>query len=119
MCEESETFIPARRLIVNRRLLTPARELGDGSGDRLVQAAIQDAEVVCVDRRVRGHREFGDGLTDVSIVMHHLRRSKSLTPHVGAVKDRVSGNRRSHSTERRQPIMLQGVDELIEKDGHP
>ena len=63
---------PARGLSVEGGLISFAPVLGDRARDGVVEASVQRAKVVRADGRVHFHRQLGDGLTDVAIVVHDL-----------------------------------------------
>jgi hypothetical protein len=79
MCEEPEALAPACELSINARLIMLAPVLGHRACDGIVQASVQRPKVVSADRCVQFHRQFGDGLTDIAIVVHNLRDGESLT----------------------------------------
>src|SRR5947209_1714527 len=54
------SFAPELRIIVN------------GVRYGVVEASVQRAKVIRADGLVCFHRQVGDGLTDVAIVVHHL-----------------------------------------------
>jgi hypothetical protein len=72
MSQEPRARAPTRRLSIEGRLILFASELGDGARDGLVEASVQCAKVIGADGRVLFHREIGDGLTHVAIVVHDL-----------------------------------------------
>ena len=72
MSQEPRALIPARRLSIESGLILFAPEFGDGTRNRVVKAPVERAKVVRADGRVRFHRQLGDGLTDVAIVVHDL-----------------------------------------------
>ena len=90
--EEPQTLAPARRLTVPRRLVASAAVLGDGPRDRIVEAPVQRAEIFRADRRVGLHRQFGDRLADVAVVVHHLRDREALAQQVLTVLDRAAAD---------------------------
>lgn len=72
MREVPEPLAGAARLTVECGLVAFAPILGHGTRNRVVQAAVQHAEVVGADRRVGLHREFGNGLTHVAVRVDDL-----------------------------------------------
>ena len=72
MGEEPEPFGPACGFAVDARLIALTSVLGHRARDGIVQASVQRPKVVGADRRVQFHRQFGDGLTDIAIVVHDL-----------------------------------------------
>ena len=87
MSEESETLTSPCGLSVDGGLSPFAPILGDRPGDRIVQASIQGTKVLGGDRRVQFHRQFGDGLTDVAIVVHDLRQGEPSAQQIMPVLD--------------------------------
>ena len=72
MSQEPRARIPSRILSIQSGLILLAAEFGDSTRNRVVQAPIEHAKVVRADRRVHLHRELGDRLTDVAVVVHDL-----------------------------------------------
>jgi hypothetical protein len=72
---------PQRSSPDSRRSVTPAMVSPD-SGSA--------CEIVDRDRRVSFERQFGDGLTDFAVVMHHLRHGQSLQTEIVTVLMAVS-----------------------------
>ena len=70
--DEPRALVPARRFPIEGRLILLASEFGHRAGDGVVQAPVQHAEVVRADARVRLHRELGDRLAHVAVVVHDL-----------------------------------------------
>ena len=89
--EEAET-LEVRGLAAHARLVPGAPELADGSRDRVVQAAIQRAEVLGADGRVRFHRQLGDGLAHVSVVVDDLRDGEPLQEKIVPVQNRAGAD---------------------------
>jgi len=114
MREVPEPFAPAGRLTFKCGLVAFAPVLGDRSGDRFVKAAIQYAKVVRADGRVRLHRQLGDGLTDVAIIVDHLRDGEALKQKVVTMLERGPANLRA-----RVQAEAQGGDQLIQEHRHP
>src|SRR5688572_7501483 len=92
MSQKSEAFTPPRRLVVERRLVSPAPELSDGARDGVVKASVQRPKVVRADRRVHFHREIGYGLAHVTVVVDDLRHGESLKQEIPAVKNGTLGD---------------------------
>src|SRR5581483_1445365 len=67
--EEAEALASTRRFRVDAELVPLARELRDRARDGLVETAVQHPKIVGAERRVQFHREFGDRLTDVAVVV--------------------------------------------------
>jgi hypothetical protein len=93
---------------------TPPRVLGDGFGDRVVEAEVQSMELVRRDRRVGLFGQLRDGLADVAVVVDHLRdRVSALVErgpvHCGALLDR---------RVRRRGTLAKLLDELAEEERH-
>ena len=114
MREVPEPLAPAGRLTFKCGLVAFAPVLGDRSGDRFVKAAIQDAKVVRADGRVRLHRQLGDGLTDVAIIVDHLRDGEALEQEVVTMLECGPPNLRA-----RAQTEAQGGDQLIQEHRHP
>ena len=72
MRQEPKAFVPASRLAVECGLIASESELGDGTRDRVVEAAVQRPEVVRADGSVQLHRQAGYCLTDIAIILDHL-----------------------------------------------
>ena len=72
MGKEPEPLVLATALSVEGGLIAFAPVLGDRARDGVVEASVQQPKVLRADRRVRFHRQLGDGLTDVAIVVHDL-----------------------------------------------
>jgi hypothetical protein len=72
MSEEPEPLAPARSLSIEGGLISCAAVLGDGTRDGIVKTSIQRAKVIRADGRVHFHRQLGDSLTDVAIIVHDL-----------------------------------------------
>ena len=72
MSKEPEAFVPASGLSIDAGLRAFAPVLGDRARDGVVQAVVQRAKIIRADGRVQFHGQFGDGLTDVAIVVHDL-----------------------------------------------
>ena len=89
MGEKSEPFGPACGFAIDARLIALTSVLGHRARDGIVQASVQRAEVVGADRCVHFHCEFGDGLTDIAIVMNHLRHGESLAQEIVSMLDRT------------------------------
>ena len=94
MSQEPEALAPARGLSVEGGLISFAPELGDGARDGVVKASVQRAKVIRADGRVHFHRQIGDGLADVAVVVHDLRDGESLKQQVMPVLDRAPANLR-------------------------
>ena len=89
MGQEPEALAPACGLAIDARLIALTPVLGHRARDGIVQASVQRPKVVGADRCVQFHRQFGDGLTDIAIVVHDLRHGESLTQEVMSVLDRA------------------------------
>ena len=72
MSQVPEALALACGLSIEGVLVLFASELGDGARNGFVQAPIQRAKVVRVDRLVDLTGELRDRLTDVAIVVHDL-----------------------------------------------
>ena len=69
--------------MLDRRALLAFVFVGcDGGRDRLIEAQVQRAEVICADRRIRFDRELGNRLTYVAVVVNNLRNGESLSQKV-------------------------------------
>ena len=91
-----------------------ARVHRDGARDRFVEASVERAEVISADRRVRFERQFGDGLTDITIVVNDLRHRETLEQEIVAV---LAGALVYVRAARSGSVAgTQGVDQLIQKD---
>ena len=112
--EEPEALAPARGLAIGRGLIPLAPVLGHGTRDGVVQAAIERLKVLRADGRLHLDGQFGDGLTDVAVVVHDLRHREPLQQQVMAVQDRAPADLRT-----RVPPPLQGVHQLIEEHRDP
>ena len=72
MSQEPCPLVPSRGLSIQGGLILLAAEFGDSTRDGVVKAPIEHAKVIRADGLVHFHRELGDGLTDVAIVVHDL-----------------------------------------------
>ena len=72
-------------VLITVRELAQTRVLGDGAGDRLVEAAVENAEILGRDRRAKLAGELGDRLTDIAVAMHHLADAEAPRVQLGAV----------------------------------
>src|SRR5690242_43746 len=70
--EIPEPFAGPCGLSIQGGLISSASVLGDGTGDRVIQASVERPKVLGADRRLQLNSEFGDGLTDVTVVVHNL-----------------------------------------------
>ena len=86
--EEAEALVLLRGGDVAHRLMPFTSVLRHRAGDGIVQAAIERAEVVDADRRVLLHREVGDRLADVAVVVHDLRHGEPLQTQLAPVMAR-------------------------------
>jgi hypothetical protein len=82
MREEAEALIPARRLSVEGGLIATAPELGHGTCDGVIKASVEGSKIVGANGSVLFQGQFGDGLTDISVVMHDLRHREALEQKV-------------------------------------
>ena len=112
MSEKSKLLRSARDLSIQRRLIPLAPILRDGARDGVVEASVQHAKIIGADGRVHLHRELGDGLADVAVVVHDLRDREPLNQQVMPVLNRADRNVgiRPHS-------QAQCIDELIQEHG--
>jgi hypothetical protein len=112
MRKESEPLVRASVGVVQGGLVPFAPVLRDRAGDRDVQTAVEQPKVVRADRHVLFGSQLGDGLTDVAIVMHHLRQGQSLQLRVVAVQERtpvnLSAGRQAETDRRNQLIQKEG-----------
>ena len=92
MSQEPEALAPARGFSIEGGLISFAPVLGDRARDGVVKASVQRAKVVRADGRVHFHRQLGDRLTDVAIVVHDLRHGEPLKQQVVPVLDRAPAN---------------------------
>ena len=112
MGEESEPFAPASGFAIDARLIAFTSVLGHRARDGIVQASIQRAKVAGADRCVQFHGEFGNGLTDIAIVVHHLRHGESLAQEVVSMLDRAPPDLRT-----RDFAEAERVPQLIQEHG--
>ena len=84
MREESQAFVIASGFGINSGLVASS-VLRDRTGDRVIQASVQCAEVLDVDWRIQLQREIGDGLTHIPVVVHDLRNGESLQLEIMAM----------------------------------
>jgi hypothetical protein len=112
MGEESEPFGPACGFAIDARLIALTSVLGHRARDRIVEASIQRAKVAGADWCVQFHREFGDGLTDIAIVVHHLRHGESLAQEVVSMLDRAPPDLRA-----RDFAEAERMPQLVEEHG--
>lgn len=112
MGEEPEPFGPACGFTIDTRLIALASVLGYRARDRIVQASIQRAKIAGADRCVQFHGEFGNGLTDIAIVVHHLRHGESLAQEVVSMLDRAPPDLRT-----RDFAEAERVPQLIQEHG--
>ena len=101
------------RTFASSGLAAVMAERGDRVRDGIVQASVQRAEFVCVDRGVGLHRNFRDGLTHVAVVVNHLSNRKPALQKVLSVQSGAAADFRV-----RLLVMPQHLDELIEKERH-
>jgi hypothetical protein len=92
MSEEPDPLAPARGFSIEGGLRSFAPVLSDGACDRVVKASVQRLKIFGADRRVRFHGQLGDGLTDIAIVVDHLRHREPLNQQVMSVLDRAFAN---------------------------
>ena len=111
--EEPEALAPARGLSIERGLIAGAPVLGDGAGDGVVEASVQRAKVVGADGRVHFHRQLGDRLADVAVVVHDLRHGEPLQQQVVPVLDRARADLGA-----RGQAEAQRVRQLIQEHRH-
>ena len=72
MSEEPEALAPAGGFSVDVGLIAFAPVLGDRAGDGVVKASVERAKVVRADGQIHFHRQLGNGLTDIAVVVHDL-----------------------------------------------
>ena len=72
MGEKAQPLGERLLVLLARQAIALVRELGDRVGDGIVQAAVEGAELVDLDRQVALEREVGDRLAQVAVVVHHL-----------------------------------------------
>jgi hypothetical protein len=72
MRQEPEALAPARGLAIAGGLIPSAPELGDRPCDGIVKASVQHAKIIRADRKSELHRQVGDRLTDVAVIVHDL-----------------------------------------------
>lgn len=86
MNEEAHPLVVTIRGFVRVQPLTFVRIDRDGARNGLVKATVERAEVLRANRRVRLERQLGNGLTDVAIIVNHLRDGESFAQQVVAVE---------------------------------
>ncbi|MCY1545167.1 hypothetical protein D9M68_810950 [compost metagenome] len=72
MREDTQTLVQCLGVPVGRLALALAGVFGDGAGDGIVQAAVQGPEFIDTDLRAGFEGQVGDGLAQVTVVMHHF-----------------------------------------------
>jgi hypothetical protein len=112
--EEPEPVAAARRLTIERGPIPRVPVLGDGASDGVVETAVQRAEVLRSDGRVGFHRQFGDGLTDITVVVHDLRQREALPKKGFPVPDAARADLRG-----RDHAQAQRVRQLAQEHRHP
>ena len=95
MREEPQALAPACRFSIDAGLGSLAPVLGHRARDGIIQASVQYPKVFGTDRCVQFHRQFGDGLTDIAIVVHDLRDGEPLPQEVMSVPDRARADLRA------------------------
>jgi hypothetical protein len=80
--EEAEAFVATRRLSVECGLIASAPELGHGACNGVIKASVESSKIVGAHGSVLFQRYFGDGLTNISVVMHDLRHGEALEQKV-------------------------------------
>ena len=101
-----------RGLSIDAGLISLTAVLGHCARDGVIEESVQRPKVVGADRRVQFDRELGDGLTDVAIVVHHLRYGESLTQEIVSVLDRAPADLRA-----RPLAEAERVSQLIQEHG--
>jgi hypothetical protein len=92
-----KALAPACGLSINARLISLTAVLRHRACDGIIEASVQRPKVVGADGSVQFHRQFGDGLADVAIVVHDLRHREPLTQEVMAVLDRAVADLRARN----------------------
>ena len=93
--QEPDALASARALRGLGRQVLFAAKLGDGAGNGLVEASIQQPEVAGADRRLGFDGQLDNGLADVAVVVYDLREGKPLTQQVMPVFDAAGPNLRA------------------------
>ena len=92
VCEESKPLVLASGVSIDGGLIAFEPVLSDCVRDGVVKASVQHAKVIHAHRRVGFQCQFGDGLTDVAIVVHDLRQSEPLPQKVVPVEHRAAAH---------------------------
>ena len=114
------------------QIIALAAELGDGVRDGIVQAAIERAKLLRLERRVAFDRKLGDRLTEIPVIMHDLVYGKSLLQQFLAVNGSSHTDFRAGGRFFRlwtvfcsyllrligKLLELERADELLEKHGY-
>jgi hypothetical protein len=125
--EHAQALVRGEGAIVLLEHLAAARELGDRARDGVVEADVEDAELVHADRHLLLDRELGDRLAQVAIVVHHLLDGVIVPQQLGPVPDRAVidhdlGGRSAPAGGRGgvagSVIGLEHVRELVEEERH-
>jgi hypothetical protein len=105
-------------------LLAPADFLpepgmfGDGLGDRGIQAAIEGVKIFGADRGLALDRQLGDRLTDVTVVVHHLRHGETHPQQLPSMLRRGRPDLVRWEGEARR-LAPQRLHELAQDEGDP
>jgi hypothetical protein len=129
--EEADPLVQHRVHPVRFGGLLLIAEFGDGYGDGVIQAAIQRAELVDLDRGGHFERQVGDRLAEVAVVVHDLVHRESMrhqlapVPHraftdLGSAGETASCGPGNLAAIHRKVGLLDAerLDELVEEDGY-
>jgi hypothetical protein len=111
--EEAHSVSAIRRWHTDGGPIPLKTVFGHRSGNRVVEAPVEHAEIRGAERRVSLNRQLGDRLTDITIVVHDLRHGESLLEKLAAVLDRALRDRWVRSEAE-----AQYVHQLIEEQRH-
>jgi hypothetical protein len=97
MGKAPKALAPACGLSINARLISLTAVLRHRACDGIIEASVQRPKIVGADGNVQFHRQFGDGLADVAIVVHDLPHREPLMQEVMAVLDRAVADLRARN----------------------
>ena len=109
--KKTKPFPPACGFHVDGRLAAFEPVLRHGHGDGVIEAGIQQAEVIGADRRLQFHRQLGDRLADVPVVVNDLGDGEALETQIVPMAGGRSADFRTG-----QLSETQCVGQLVEKE---
>jgi predicted sulfurtransferase len=86
--EKTQSRVQIVRVLVRDHDIALIPELGDRIGDRVVQAAIENPELVHFDLRIQLECKIGDGLAKIAVVVDHFLDSEAVLHQFLAVLGR-------------------------------